>query len=371
MSTETLTRTSEFERIARKVRAGERLTFDEGLALYQTPDLLALGALANEMAERRTGKKVYFVVNRHINPTNICYVDCTFCSFDRKPGEEGGYVMSMEQIVGRARQAEAMGITEIHIVGGLYPKLGYDWYLDVLRQLRQACPRIHLKAYTAVEVEFLARIGRKTFDEVLADLREAGLGSLPGGGAEIFAERVRKETCANKADADTWLEIHRRAHRMGIRSTATMLFGTIETVEERIDHLLRLRALQDETSGFECFIPLAFHPDNNALAHRGWTTGFDDLKTIAVSRLLLDNFRHIKAYWIMLGEKIAQVALAFGANDLDGTVVEERIVHMAGAQSPQEIQKQKLIGLIRDAGKVPVQRDTLYQELEVFAAAAA
>ena len=355
--------TISFAQIRDKVRAAETLSFEDGVALYQHRNLMELGALANEVRERLHGDRTYFNRNLHINATNVCEASCLFCSFARlQPGDPAAYTMTLEEAWGklRARVAANDPITEIHIVNGLHPGLSFDYYTELLAGLKRIQPGIHLKAFTAVEIFYFAKKFGMSIEEVLQALRAAGLDSLPGGGAEIFAPRVRKKICDDKSDADEWLEVHRVAHKMGLRSNCTMLYGHIETVEERVDHMLRLRALQDETGGFQTFIPLAFHPDNNALMKLPGPTGVEDLRTYAVARLLLDNIPHLKAYWIMLGVKTAQTALWFGADDLDGTVQEERIYHMAGAATPQVMHPTEIIRLIQNAGRTPVERDTLY-----------
>jgi aminodeoxyfutalosine synthase len=346
-----------------KVRQGEPLSADDGVALFHHPNLLEVGALANEVRERLHGDRTYFNRNLHINATNVCEASCRFCSFARlKPGDKEAYTMSHEEAWGRlrARVDAADPITEIHIVNGLHPGLPFDYYTELLAGLKRIQPSIHLKAFTAVELHYYAKKYGFTYEEVIGKLRAAGLDSIPGGGAEIFAPRVRKKICDDKCTGDEWLEVHRVAHRMGLRSNCTMLYGTIETVEERVDHMLRLRALQDETGGFQTFIPLAFHPDNNALMKLPGPTGVEDLRTYAVARLMLHNIPHIKAYWIMLGVKTAQTALWFGADDLDGTVQEERIYHMAGAETPQAMSPAEIVRIIQNAGRAPVERDTLY-----------
>jgi aminodeoxyfutalosine synthase len=352
-----------FEQIRDKVRAAEPLSFEDGVALYQHPNLMELGALANEVRERLHGDRTYFNRNLHINATNVCEASCRFCSFARlQPGDPAAYTMTLEEAWGklRARVAAADPITEIHIVNGLHPGLSFDYYTELLAGLKRIQPSIHLKAFTAVEIFYFAKKFGMSIEAVLQALRAAGLDSLPGGGAEIFAPRVRKKICDDKSDADEWLEVHRVAHKMGLRSNCTMLYGHIESAEERVDHMLRLRALQEETGGFQTFIPLAFHPDNNALMKLPGPTGVEDLRTYAVARLLLHNIPHLKAYWIMLGIKTAQTALWFGADDLDGTVQEERIYHMAGAATPQVMHPTEIIRLIQNAGRTPVERDTLY-----------
>lgn len=349
--------------IREKVQAGQRLSFDDGLYLHNEVDLFALGELANSVRERKNGNFAYYNVNTHLNPTNVCVYRCTFCAFRADLKSPKGYVMSDEQIVERAAEAEGRGATELHIVGGLHHQLPYEWYLNVVRIIHQAHPRLHLKAYTAVEWDWFARLTGRSTKDLLAEFKEAGLGSLPGGGAEIFHPEVRDKICEHKADAAEWIRIHREAHNLGLRSNATMLYGHIEEPRHRIDHLCRLRELQDETGGFQTFIPLAFHPDNTGLSHVQKPSGMTDLKVMAVSRLMLDNFPHIKAYWIMLGIKTAQVALSFGADDIDGTVVHEKIYHDAGSDSPQELTVAELRRLLEEAGRVPVERDTLYHEV--------
>jgi aminodeoxyfutalosine synthase len=346
-----------------KVEAEERLSFDDGIFLSESADLFTLGELANRVRERKNGKFTYYNVNTHLNPTNVCVYRCTFCAFRADLKSPKGYVMSDEQILERAAEADRRGATELHIVGGLHHQLPYEWYLNVVRIIHEAQPRLHLKAYTAVEWDWFARLTGRPTRDLLAEFKEAGLGSLPGGGAEIFHPEVRDQICEHKADADAWLRIHREAHELGLRTNATMLYGHIEKAEHRVDHLIRLRQLQDETGGFQTFIPLAFHPDNTRLSHIPKASGLMDLRTMAVSRLMLDNFPHIKAYWVMLGIPTAQLALSFGADDLDGTVVHEKIYHDAGSESPQELTVAEIRRLIEEAGRVPVERDTLYREV--------
>jgi aminodeoxyfutalosine synthase len=350
--------------IRAKVDAGERLSFDDGIYLYEKVDLFDLGELANVVRERKNGNFTYYNVNEHLNPTNVCVFRCTFCAFRADLKSAKGYVMTDKQILERAAAADRKGATELHIVGGLHHQLPYEWYLNVVRIIHQGFPRLHLKAYTAVEWDWFSRMTGRPTREILKEFQEAGLGSLPGGGAEIFHPEVRDKICEHKADADAWFRIHREAHELGLRSNATMLYGHIEEARHRVDHLRRLRALQDETGGFQTFIPLAFHPDNTRLAHIQKASGLMDLKTMAVSRLMLDNFPHIKAYWVMLGIKTAQVAQSFGADDLDGTVVHEKIYHEAGSDAPQELTVEELCRLIREAGRIPVERDTLYHEVK-------
>jgi len=349
--------------IRAKVAEGKRLSFDDGVYLYESSDLFALGELANLVRERLNGKNTYFNVNVHLNPTNVCVYRCTFCAFRADLKSPKGYLMSDEQILERAAEADKRGATEMHIVGGLHHQMPYDWYLNVVRIIHKHYPRLHLKAYTAVEWDWFHRMTGRPTQELLAEFKEAGLGSLPGGGAEIFHPEVRDQICEHKADTDSWLRIHREAHELGLRSNATMLYGHIERAEHRVDHLIRLRELQDRTGGFQSFIPLAFHPDNTRLSHIQKPSVLIDLKTMAISRLMLDNFPHIKAYWIMLGIKTAQISLSFGADDLDGTVVHEKIYHDAGSDSPQELTVTEIRRLIEEAGRVPVERDTLYHEV--------
>ena len=350
-----------FATIAEKVRNDVLLDQDDGVFLYRYPDLLAVGGLANELRERMHGDRTYFNVNFHINPTNVCEADCKFCSFARlTPESPAAYTMSLDQIRQKLLDRLDQPVTEIHIVNGLHAGLSFDYYTDCLRVLKELRPDVHLKAYTAVEIHYFAEKYGMSVEQVLREFIAAGLGSLPGGGAEIFAERVRHKICKGKADAAQWLEVHRTAHRLGLRSNCTMLYGTIETLEERIDHMLRLRALQAETGGFQTFIPLAFHHEGNDFARLPEPTGVDNLRIYAVARLMLPNIPHIKAYWIMIGVKIAQVSLSFGVDDLDGTVQEEKIYHMAGAETPQAMSRGDLVRLIREAGRTAVERDTLY-----------
>lgn len=351
------------EGIRAKVQAGERLSFEDGLFLEEHADLFSLAEMANLVRERKNGNRAYYNVNTHLNPTNVCVYRCVFCAFRADLKSPKGYVMADEQILERAAEAERRGATEMHIVGGLHHQLPYEWYLNIVRVIHQAHPRLHLKAYTAVEWDWFARLTGRPTRDILAEFKDAGLGSLPGGGAEIFHPEVRDRICEHKADADTWIRIHREAHELGLRSNATMLYGHIEEPRHRIDHLCQLRTLQDETQGFQTFIPLAFHPENTGLSHLPKPGGLMDLRTMALSRLMLDNFPHLKAYWVMLGIKTAQVALSFGADDLDGTVVHEKIYHDAGSDTPQELTVAEIRRLIEEAGRIPVERDTLYHEV--------
>ncbi len=350
--------------IADKVFAGERLDFDDGVTLYNSSDLLAIGYLAHHVREKLHGMRTYFNVNRHINPTNVCVASCKLCAFGRKPDAPGAYTMALEEAFRTAGENWTETVTEFHIVGGLHPDLPFQYYVDLLHGLKDRFPSVHLKAFTAVEIAYYAHITRMTVREILERFKEAGLGSLPGGGAEIFAPAVRRVICDHKIGAHMWLKVHRTAHELGLHSTATMLYGHIESSEDRTDHLIQLRNLQDQTKGFQTFIPLAFHPANTELGKLvEWdeTSGFMDLKNIAVSRLMLDNFPHIKAYWIMMSPRVAQIALRFGADDLDGTVAEEKIYHDAGAKTPQVMTRQQIVRLIKEAGFEPFERDTLYR----------
>ena len=323
--------------IAAKVVARERLSFDEGVRLFHAPNLAAVGALANLVRERLHGDLTYFNRNLHINATNVCEASCIFCSFARRmPDANDAYTMTLEQAVSRVRNLAGTFVTEVHVVNGLHPDLPFSYYTDLLRAIKAERPDLHIKGFTAVELHYYATKYGMSYEEILRAFREAGLDSLPGGGAEIFAPRARKKLCPDKVDTEGWLDVHRTAHRLGMRSNATMLFGSIETFDERVDHLLRLRELQDETGGFQTFIPLRFHNEGNRLRKLRPPTDVDVLRTMAVSRLLLDNFGHVKAYWPMLGVQLAQLCLTFGTSDLDGTVREERIYHMAGAKTPQE-----------------------------------
>ncbi len=350
--------------IREKVEAGVRLSFEDGLALEASNDLFAIGSMANLVRERYNGHFGYYNVNTHINPTNVCVYKCDFCAFRADLDDKRAYVMDKAQILERAKSAHERGATELHIVGGLHHKLPFDYYVDLVRWIKDEYPEIHIKAYTGVEIEFFAKIARLSIRQVLEKLVDAGLGSLPGGGAEIFHPEVREEVCGAKASTEVWLEVHRTAHKLGLHSNATMLYGHIDKAKHRIDHLVRLRELQDETGGFQTFIPLAFHPDNSRMDEIPKPSGVMDLKTMAISRLMLDNFPHIKAYWVMLGIKTAQVALSFGADDIDGTIVHETIYHSAGADTPQEITVNEIRRLITEAGRIPVERDTLYHKVE-------
>lgn len=346
--------------IAEKVLARERLSHDDGIALYRSPHLHAVGALANHVRERLHGDLAYFNVNQHVNYTNLCNKLCRFCAFQRLPGQAGAYQMTPEQVADKIRAQLGEPVTEVHMVAGVWPKIPYSYYLDILRAVKSVRPEIHIKAFTMVELDQIAKTAKKPLEAVLEELKAAGLGSVPGGGAEIFSERVRRATYHLKISGDEWLAIARKVHRSGLRSNCTMLHGHIETPEERVDHLDRLRRLQDETGGFQTYIPLSFHPENSEMADVPGPTAVDELREIALGRLLLDNIPHIKAYWILMDIPIAQLALSYGADDVDGTVVEEHIYHDAGATTPEVVKRAELVQWIRDAGRIPVERDTLY-----------
>jgi len=346
--------------IAEKVLDGKRLEFDDGVRLYRYDGITALGHLANVVRERTNDNCAYYIINRHINYTNVCVNRCPLCAFSRDPDAPEAYTMTLEDVLEAAAAVDCIGGTELHLVGGLHPDLRLNYYTTMLSALKERYPAVHLQAFTVVEIAHMARIEQTPVTEILHKLRDAGLGSIPGGGAEIFSPRVRSIICPKKISGEEWLDSARVAHQLGIRSNATMLYGHVETIEERVQHMIALRELQDETGGFMSFIPLPFHPENTRLTTCVGPTGLDDLKAVAVSRLMLDNFDHIKAFWIMLGQKLAQVSLSFGADDLDGTVVEERITHAAGARTPQQLACDEIVALIREAGREPVQRDTVY-----------
>lgn len=355
-----------FNRLRVKVADGARITDDEALQLFASRDLLSIGELAAMANQRKNGDKVFFNVNRHINYTNICVNRCTFCAFSRGRDENGGYTMALNDILTRVAEANAAGATEIHMVGGLHPDLPFDFYLEMLAAIKADNPLLHLKAFTAVEIDYFAELSGQSVAQVIEELKQAGLDSMPGGGAEIFRPAVRNRICPEKISGERWLEVIETIHRAGVKTNATMLFGHVENAADRVDHMSQLRQLQDLTGGFQAFIPLAFQPDNTRVPAARGVGGVDALKTLSISRLYLDNFQHIKAYWVMLGLKIAQVSLAFGVNDLDGTVVEEKIGHEAGADSPQDLSKLQLIELIRKADRLPVERDTLYREVRSY-----
>ena len=349
--------------IAEKTLAGERLSFEDGVRLSNARDLVALGRLANTVREERHGSVAYYNVNRYLNPTNLCWVDCALCAWAKKVNEPGGYEMAIGECVEEAGKGYSEAVTEFHIVGGLHPTWPFEYYTSLLRALKERFPGVHLKAFTMVEIDWIARMGRRSIPDTIRELKDAGMDSCPGGGAEIFERRVRDVICKNKITGEEWLAIARECHLQGVRTNATMLYGHVETVEDRVDHLLRLRALQDETGGFSGLIPLAFHPENTPLAHLPDTSGQLDLRVIAVSRLLLDNFPHIKAYWIQIGTKLAQVALHFGADDLVGTVVDETITHAAGAKTASGMTRQEFERIIRESGREPIERDSEYRRV--------
>ena len=349
--------------IGEKIEAGQRLSFEDGMFLEEKADLFFLAKMAHLVRTRKNGNTGYYNVNVHLNPTNVCVYRCSFCAFRANMEDARAYVMTDEEILARGADADRRGATEMHIVGGLHNKKPFEWYRHILEIVHKAYPKIHLKAYTAVEWDWFQRLTGRPIKDLLQEFRDVGMSSIPGGGAEIFHEEVRSQICEHKADTAKWFECHREAHKLGIRSNATMLYGHIEKPFHRIDHLIRLRDLQEETGGFQTFIPLAFHPQNNKLSHLPKASGMMDLRVMAISRLMLDNFPHIKAYWVMLGIKTAQIALWHGADDIDGTVVHEKIYHDAGSDSPQELSVKEIRHLITEAGLVPVERDTHYQEV--------
>lgn len=355
-----LIRDSRLRAVAEKVEAGERLGLEDGLVCLSTSDLFGLGRVADRAKTRKSGDRVLYVLNRQLNPTNLCVLTCKFCDFAAKKGDTHAYEMTMDEILAHGSE----DIDEIHIVGGLHPKWRFEDYVEIVRRLHETWPRLQIKAWTAVEIDWFAKISKKSLEEVLLTLKDAGVVAMPGGGAEVFSERIRQELYKSKMGHERWFEIHRIAHGLGIRSNCTLLFGHIETHEERVSHMLQVRELQDETGGFFSFIPLEYQLGTTQLVPRG-ASADDGLRTIATSRLLLDNFDHIKAYWVMLGEETASVALNFGADDLDGTIVEEKIAHLALAPSPVGLTQQRILKLIREAGKVPVRRDALYHVLEI------
>jgi aminodeoxyfutalosine synthase len=354
---------SDLAPLAEKVFSGGRLSFEDGVRLFRTRDFLGLGRLANAVREKRHGNVAFYNVNRYLNPTNLCWVDCALCAWARKVNEPGGYEMAISEVVEEAGKGYSEAVTEFHIVGGLHPTWPYSYYTDLLRALKSKFPNVHLKAFTMVEIDWIARVGGKSIPETIGDLKTAGMDSCPGGGAEIFARRVRDVICKNKITGEEWLAIARECHLQGVRTNATILYGSVETVEERVDHFLRLRDLQDETGGFTGLIPLAFHPENTPLANLPASSGQTDLRVIAAARLLLDNFPHIKAYWIQIGTKLAQIALFFGADDLVGTVVDETITHAAGATTASGMTRQDFERMIRETGREPFERDNGYRRV--------
>ncbi|MHB8173914.1 MAG: aminofutalosine synthase MqnE [Nitrospirota bacterium] len=355
----------DFKALKNKLSSGGRMSDAEAVELLQTEDIFSLGKLANRICESKNGKFIHFIKNRHINPGNICINRCKFCAFSRSVGEKGAYAYTIPQMVGMARDVRGK-VSEFHIVGGLNPDMGLDFYAELFKELKKEVPGAAVKALTAVEIDYISKCSGLKINKILEILMESGLDSMPGGGAEIFRQRVRGQLCPEKIDGRRWLRIMETAHKTGIRTTATMLFGHLESFDDRVDHLRRLRALQDKTGGFLAFIPLPFHPKNTEIKNTHPISGLDILRTIAVSRLYLDNFDHIKAYWIMTGEKLAQTCLLFGADDLDGTVLEEKIAHDAGAESKEAMTVEEIINIIKKADKVPVERDTFYHRLKVW-----
>jgi aminodeoxyfutalosine synthase len=347
------------KKIREKILKGKRLTRSDALKLFETDDIFALGELASYVAKNKNGNKAYFVRNLHVNPTNICVNRCGFCAFSRSKGENGAFELTIKDILRRIRKAQP--ISEVHIVGGLHPEWQFEYYLEMLSSIKKSFPELHIKAFTATEVDYMHRISGLSLKDVLKALKSQGLDSMPGGGAEIFHSSVRNRLCPEKLSGERWLEVMEAAHSVGIKTNATMLYGHIENYEHRVDHLMRLRELQDRTGGFQAFIPLSYHPKNTEIGGRN-SSGIDDLKTIAVSRLVLDNFPHIKAYWVMLGEKVSQLALLFGADDLDGTVIDEKITYSAGGKRTG-ITENELVHLIKKAGKKPVERDSFYRSI--------
>jgi len=378
--------------IREKVLAGKRITEEDALRLFETDNIFTLGALASHVSGTKNGRKAYFIRNRHINPTNICVNRCKFCAFSRSLGQEGSFELAIDEIIekigegqnGRVRGQWARGkqssgrqdshhsspiahhgFTEVHIVGGLHPQWPFEHYLNMISEIKNHFPKLHIKAFTAVEIDYFSKISGRSLNDILKALKKGGLGSMPGGGAEIFCEAIRNRLCPEKISGDRWLEVMETAHRVSIRTNATMLYGHVEGLADRIDHLSRLRGLQDRTKGFQAFIPLAYHPRNTEI-EGSYTSGIDDLKTVAVSRIFLDNFDHIKAYWIMLGEKISQLALMFGADDIDGTIIEEKITHSAGGMTVEKLTAEQLVNLIQKAGKTAVERNSFYKTIRTY-----
>ena len=352
--------------ILEKVQDGERISIEDGLRLFQSPDLLAVGYLANIVRERKNGSNAYFIYNQHINYSNICTNLCKFCAFGKDKDSDLAYEMTVEEVRQKVRERLSEPITEIHMVGGIHPDLPYSYYTDLLKVIKEEKPDVHIQAFTCVEIAHLAEISGLGIAGVLDDLQRKGLGSIPGGGAEVFSPRIRELTCEKKLSGSGWIEVAKTAHKVGLHTNATMLYGHIESLEERMEHLDMLRQAQDETKGFLAFIPLSFHPRNTELSQLSRTSGVDDLKNIAVARCFLDNFPHIKAYWVMIGQKLSQIALSYGADDVDGTVKEEIITHMAGAETEQAMSRGQLLRLIREAGRIPIERDTLYNVINSY-----
>lgn len=357
---------SELRDLYDKVAAGERISEVDALRLFESKDLNVIGAIADVVRQRKNENRASYIINRYINYSNYCILSCQFCAFSRKKRDKDGFELSVEQIVEKAREALAIGITELHIVGGLHPSLPFTYYTGMLRALKELDPRLQLKCFTAIEILHLAWLARKSTRDTLIELKSAGLDSLTGGGAEIFRKEVRSQIAKGKESAEEYLDVHRTWHQLGGRSTCTMLFGHVETLSDRVDHLRYLRTLQDETRGFTGFIALPYQPDNNFMQVKHAPSGFDALRTIAISRIYLDNFDHITAYWVGMGMKLAQVALSYGADDIHGTIIEEHIFHMAGAKSPQLQTETEMVKAIREAGRTPVQRNTFYEPLKVW-----
>jgi len=352
--------------ILEKIQNGERLSVTDGIRLFKSPDLLAIGYLANRVRELKNGNNAYFIYNQHINYSNICTNLCKFCAFGKDKDSDLAYEMGVEDVRAKVRERLSEPITEIHMVGGIHPNLPYSYYTDLLKVIKEERPDVHIQAFTCVEIAHMAEISGLGTAGVLKDLKRAGLGSIPGGGAEVFSPRIRELTCEKKLSGSDWIEVAKTAHRLDLNTNATMLYGHIESIEERVEHLDMLRQAQDETGGFLAFIPLAFHPQNTELSKLSRTSGIDDLKNIAVARCFLDNFPHIKAYWVMIGQKLSQIALSFGADDVDGTVKEEIITHMAGAETEQAMSREQLLRLIKEAGRIPIERDTLYNVINSY-----
>jgi len=357
---------SELRDIYEKVVAGTRISDEDALRLLESKDLNAVGAIADFARQRKVGNRASYIVNRYINYSNYCILSCQFCSFSRKKRDADGFELTVPQIVAKAKEAQSIGITELHIVGGLHPSLPFSYYTDMLHSLKALEPKLQLKCFTAIEILHLAWLAKKTVEETLRELKAAGLDSLTGGGAEIFRKEVRQQIAKGKESGEEYLDVHRTWHKLGGRSTCTMLFGHVESLPDRVDHLRQIRALQEETHGFVGFIPLAYQPDGNRIPVDHPPTGFDSLRTIAVSRIYLDNFAHITAYWVGLGTKLAQVALNYGADDIHGTIIEEHIFHMAGAKSPQAQKEADMVKAIREVGRTPVQRNTFYEAIKVW-----
>lgn len=352
--------------ILEKIQEEERISIEDGIRLFQSPDLLAVGYLANIVRDRKNVNNAYFIYNQHINYSNICTNLCKFCAFGKDKDSALAYEMTVEDVREKVRERLSEPITEIHMVGGIHPDLPYSYYIEIMQAIKEERPDVHIQAFTCVEIAHLAEISGLGLEGVLADLKKHGLGSIPGGGAEVFSPRIRELTCEKKLPGSGWIEVAKTAHRAGLHTNATMLYGHIESLEERMEHLDMLRTAQDETGGFLAFIPLAFHPKNTELSQLSRTSGVDDLKNIAVARCFLDNFPHIKAYWVMIGQKLSQIALSYGADDVDGTVKEEIITHMAGAETEQAMSREQLLRLIREAGRIPIERDTLYNVINSY-----